>query len=435
VVVLAATILGAPAGRGALAETRTAEAVFHKWVTGQMVRADVAPSAAAARLDAAYVARLRGRVPAAIRPQVGFLKIPPAPASQAAAPPPGAAEANACLAAVRHLLTLLETDFGAFVALLERSGFGGAALGRVETTERQGPALKYRAFLAALFDDVDGELEPARVLAFAAANRAFEWGFRPATHARLQALLKQPAGRPIVRLLYELMRHFLARTGWAHWHEQALANLAREHARGREVVYVGGGADLYHLIRRGIYRVRFIDPLRPSQTTYYSEGWEFLARGSAKDGGLGDEIVFGTKGDGPRVTLRRTSYVEQGTLMVVLAPRRGGKTKVPTPVPRSTTVWTILDAGGKAVGTFTLERRLAADADFRADRALLMSINELYYVVSTRKDNWDLHPRAFDRRVVIHVKQLRAPIDWATLQNLRAAQDAAPPFVFGSNVY
>ena len=39
------------------------------------------------------------------------------------------------------------------------------------------------------------------------------------------------------------------------------------------------------------------------------------------------------------------------------------------------------------------------------------------------------------RRVVIHVKQLRAPVDWATLQNLRAVQDAAPPFVFGSNVY
>ena len=434
-VVLAAAILGVPAGRGALAETRTAEAVFHKWLTGQMVRADVAPAAAAAHFDAAYVARLNAHVPPAVRPQVTFLDLPPAPAPASQAAAPAAAESDACLAAVRRLFGLLDADFGAFVTLLTRSGFGSAALERADAGDKQAAALKYRAFLAALFDDLDGEVEPPRVLAYAVANRALEWGFRPATHARLRALLGKPAGRPIVRLLYELVRHFLARTGWAHWHEQALANLAREHARGREVVYVGGGADLYHLIRRGIHHVRFIDPMRPSQTTYYSEGWEFLARGRGKDGGLGDEIAFGTSGDGPRVTLRRTSYVEQGTLMVVMAPRPGSKTKVPTPVPRSTTVWTILDAGGRPVGAFTLERRLAADADFRADRAMLMSINELYYVVSTRRDNWDLHPRKFDRRVVIHVKQLRAPVDWATLQNLRAVQDSALPFVFGSNVY
>jgi hypothetical protein len=439
VIALAAITLGWPAGPGAFAETRTAEAVFHKWLGGQVVRADVAPAAVGAALDAAYVARLRTGVPRAILPQVTFLKLPPGPAAPPApgpAPrsrPPSAAETDACLAAVRGVYALLDADFDAFVALLERSGFGTAALDRVDRQQR--PAVKYRPFLAALLDrdPVDGE--PSRALAFAVANRAFEWSFRPATYARLRALIAKPAGRAIVRLLYELMRHFLARTGWAHWHEQALAGLAREHARGREIVYVGGGADLYQLIRHGLYRVRFIDPMLPTQTPYYAEGWDYLAKGAGRDGGIGDEIVFGKAGPGPKVTLRRTSYVEQGTLTEVMVPRPGRKTGVKTAVPRSTTGWTILDAGGKTVGAFTLERRFAVDADFRPDRAMLMSINELNYVVSTRRDNWSLNPRGFDKGVVIHVKQLRAPVDWATLQNLRAVQDSELPFTFGSNVY
>jgi len=394
------------------AETRSADDVFKKWLTWQAVREDVALGPLAAKANVRHVIAWRDLMPKAMAPRLGALHLP------AGTDPPTDAEIQACLKATTSLIALFDGRVGEAAALLGRGGFGSAQIEKAESSGEWRP--KYRDFLAALLWQPD--IDEARTALFAASNRFFEFAFSPATYPILQTLAGKPESRAVVRLLYESMWYYLARTGWSHWHRGAIDAMKAHSDGGGEVVYVAGGTDILALVGAGITHITVIDPMFPSQTKYYSEGWEFLISGAA-----GDTITFAKTALGP-LRATRTSFVARGEFTTDKLSDGSKRT-----LRASTTVWTLTDAQGKPRGTFTLERRFLTQADLVADptRMFVLSFNELYYVVTKA---WGIDPRKLPAGFRFVVKQLARPVDRPMLWNLAEVEASSFPFQFGSAV-
>ena len=295
-----------------------------------------------------------------------------------------------------------------------------------------------------------------------------------ARQAEYRALIRGPAGIPLMAAGCESVWQGLSGTGWRLWRDGALAALRRRSEAGHEVVYLAGGTDVYTLLRHGVRRIRVIDPIFPVQRPFYCRGWRLLLRGRFRDGGIGDRIVIrpirarppsrpsrpaapgrgagmeegngngngngngrNKKGKGkgkaartrraeaaiepPAVVgeplvLTRVAYRETGTLEAGTM-NDGSRCRLPSSVTR----WRVDGGGRDEPGYLVFERRFMTQADLRAhpERALLISFNELYYVLSPRDDNWGIDPRRFPAGLTIHVKQLRRPLDRAALLRLR----------------
>ncbi len=400
---------------GVWAAARSSEDIFKKWLTWQHLFGDDRLDAGR-NVDAELSLKLWTALPVELRPQLGFIGLP-------TGRQPTEADFNASAAELKAVYREIDSDMGAFVARLQRTGFSTEALNqREESGQRTATSEDYRMLLDALLSREESKDTDRALLA--AANRMYEYAFSESGFPRFRQNLDQARYRSIARLFWSNIWYHLSGTGWRYWHEDALNALRTETDAGKEVVYIAGGTDIYHLIRRGVYRIRNIDPIFPSQTKYYSEGWEFLIKGAGPDGGLGDEIAFSS--GALRLKLKRTGYVENGSFQTPTLSNQASVT-----IPISTTTWKIYDAENKEIGYYILERRFATQEDFTigANRALLISFNELAYVADPGPRGWGIDPSKFARNFVVHVKQLRKPVSRAMILNMRAAEESDFSFI------
>lgn len=408
--IIAVLLLLAPAALSA--EERGADDVFKKWLTWQRRFEDVDLSRQVVP-DRSFALRAVAGLPDELTPQLGFLGVPTDTRQMQSA------DAEKVARTMGQIYRELESDMGAFVERLRESGFATVEINRREEIgERDNVTEIYRNFFESLYD-LDGSREEERAL-LALANRMYEFAFGAATFAKFRPCLEKPELRPIARLFYANMWYNLSGTGWRFWHEQALKNLREEIGADGEVVYIAGGTDIYHLLRSGIYRIRNIDPIFPSQVKYYSEGWEFLIKGAGPRNGVGDRISFG------EFYMERSAYSESGSFRT---PPLSNNAEIT--IPQSVTTWKIFEADGTEIGYYILERRFATQADFRpkANQTLLISFNELAYIADPGPRGWGIDVDQFPDNLRIHVKQLRRPVSKAMMQNMRAAEQSTFSYI------
>jgi len=404
--------------------------LFDKWISTQQIRDDINFNDLQKRIDADFIEMFIKLMPSEILPQAGFLF----PGTLLYSDMSEEDIANT----TRHVIqmyNLMENNMPGFIDFLINNNFAGKGTNFREEREikDKGASLinrKYRRFMdTLLYRENVSEFDSAMN---SIANRFFEYCFYPSTYKHFSKIHSSDDNRPIIRMLYEVIWYYLARTEWKSWHRNTLQNLKKEYDSGKEIVYIAGGDDIFQLISNGIYRIRNIDPIYPTQTRYYSEGWDFLALGENESEGINDRIIFD---DGINrhkgIVMRRISYEKQGVLLRT-EPIKGKRIVI----PKSVTVWSIEDKSGKQLGQYTLERRFVNQDDFKHDpgKALLISFNELYFIMTANEENWGVDPKSFDKNLAINVKQLRKPIEWQVMMNIRTIQESSFPNRFGSSV-
>ncbi len=293
------------------------------------------------------------------------------------------------------LYRLIDSDFESFIECLKLNGFASHEETIQDTQDSTLNIIeKYKAFIRLLLTDKNKISENESL--FAVGNRFFEGCFGTQTTQAYQALFANQTDYPIARFLNSIIWHHLVGEGWKHWHENCLINVKKDADAGKEIVYIAGGSDLLALLKRGIYSLRIIDPFLPTQTNFYSEGWNFLIKG-----GQDDEIRFGH--DYNHIIMRRVSHQELGRFQTKLS---NGTLQE---LPHTQTTWDIVDKGEQKLGSITFERRLTTQNDFvpHPNQTLLMSYDEATYVTQ------------FADSFTLFIKQLRAPIGKAELCNLR----------------
>lgn len=418
--------------RAAAAEpvTMTSQDIFKKWVTSQQIRREVNFNELKRGIDARYVEYIVKQMPMDILPQVIFMF--PRTAEFKEMKPE---EVREVTARVQEIYGFLERDIPGLVDYLLKNKFAGEMINKREMSDEDKGntsqvCLKYRRFLETLLHNDDIKVFDSTMNGI--ANRFLEYCFSPRSFDHFSKVLSSKNNYSAARFLYEIIWYYLARGEWKSWHQNTLANLKREFDRGKEVTYIAGGSDIYQLIAHGIYRIRNIDPIYPTQTKYYAEGWDFLALGRDGSDGIGDRIVFDDPASaGKGIVMRRLSYKKNGTLVdneLIHGSR--------VTIPKSVTVWSIEDAKGTRLGTYTLERRFVTPQDFTADpgRAYLISFNELFFIMTAGREGWGVDPRKFPKGFAFNVKQLRAPLTYNMLMNIRTIQESDYPNRFGSSV-
>jgi len=290
---------------------------------------------------------------------------------------------------------------------------------------------KYKLFMRSLYH---GQEETAQnEYLFATANRFFEFCFDEKSFNYFHELLENQAYHPIARFLYSVMWFHLVGEGWKDWHQNCLDALKKEHDQKKRITYIAGGNDIYQLIKNGIYNIDIIDPMLPSQPDYYAEGWLWLI----KSHGLGDVLTFNF--DNKSIIMKRAGYKEFELFDAALS--TGDTVKI----RHSKTTWNVYDAGDsfdstkdntdtkknmKKLGTITIDRRFAKQADFvltkKSHNVLLLSFNEMYFVDAPESfGGWGIDTSVVKPETKIFVKQLRKPITKSTWAQLRKA-DVAP---------
>ena len=396
------------------AEVRPAREVFGKWVRAQGVRVGLRFSDLRQELDLRTLEAVRASMPQALAPAGGELAL----LLPGRGGPERGAWDEAGLRLLGRIYDWLDRDVRGLVEWLRGSGYLGVVKTRPQ--EFTGPPWLNQRLVRALVRR-KSEVQ-SRLALMELGNRFFEYCLAPATHGALRALVSDEASGPLVRFLFHGVSYPLARTGWRHWHLDALEGLARRSREAREIVYIAGGTDVYRLLQWGVRRLRVIDPMLPSQARFYSEGWAFLLEGA-----LGDEIVF-SGGEKP-LRLVRTGY-RQGPPFAA-AEHSGSSGR---PLQESTTEWAIRRAG-EPDGELVFERRFARQDDFRPEgRTFVVSSNELFFVANPGREGRGIDVRRFAPDIEVYVKQLRAPLGWASLQNLRWVLDSPVTHAFGTQV-
>ncbi len=410
--------------------TKTSSDVFGRWLNIQEIRVDHNLNNLKGKVDAIFVEDFMDKMPRDIIPQINFL-FPRTPVYNQLSKE----EIDKAVKHLEKMRSYLESDISLFVDYLIFHKFTSFEISMLEQWDVNNDNLneiyrKYRNFLETLLHDIDYSNKYS--VLNSVANRFFEYCFYPTTFNHFTGILKSKENFPVARFLYEVIWYYLARGEWYAWHGNTLSNLKREHDQGKEVVYIAGGNDIFQLISSGIYNIRNIDPIYPTQTRYYSEGWDFLAKGNGENKGLGDTIVFDDPFNKEKdLIMRRVKYKETGLIAAAVEIE-----DTVVSIPESVTVWSIETKDGKKLGKYTLERRFVEQRDFRPDpeKALLISFNELYFIMTASDENWGINPRMFNRNIQFHVKQLRSPINHRVLMNIRTIQESEFPNRFGSSV-
>lgn len=247
-------------------------------------------------------------------------------------------------------------------------------------------------------------------LLFSVANNFFNYCFNPKTNASFKAMFEEPNDHPILRLLYTGIWHNLAGIGWKNWSSESLNKVKKAALKGKKVVYIAGGSDIYQLINSDIYNITVIDPQLPSQKSYYTNDWAWLINGE-----IGDQIIFETKG----ITMTRSHHQEHGNPFTIET-----SDKTTLSINPSVTEWTITDKAGKNLGSCVFDRRFVQQTDFQGhkNQTLLMSFNELFFVSAPdHLDGWHIDPNKFSKNTKLFIKQLHKPVTKKMICNMREA--------------
>lgn len=321
----------------------------------------------------------------------------------------------------KTLYPILQNDIDAFLDYLHNHKFSSRPVNRIEKNASHNPIInKYNSFIRMLV--THSEKYSEREHLFSVANNFFEYCFSPQTFSSFKKRLTSSYYHPLARLLYSVIWRQLAGNGWKEWHASCLQGLKKACDKGKEIVYIAGGCDIYQLIKQGIYNICIIDPMLPTQPAYYAEHWGWLVKRSSKNPGIGDCLQFTFKDKS--VFMKRFAYQEEGAFTC--------KTRcgIERSVPQSVTKWAVYE-DNKRVGTVTFDRRFCKQKDFlpHSSKQLLISFNELYYVTSTDEaDSWNINPLKFKPNIKLLVKQLRKPLSKGVLCNMVKADQL--PFSF-----
>ncbi len=405
-------------------EVRLDKRVFAKWIRLQQVFKDTPLSRWKAYLNKSYMNNFRVKVPPTLEKQLKFMRFP---FHELFSIQLTKAEKR-FRRIMKKRFKRMDKDFPAFIRLFIKKGFTGMRY--YKRDKRLGGSTardKYNKFLKALFYHPKWFIQHQGLFAF--ANRMFEYAFQPKTFSGFKRILRRKKHRPLIHLMREGIWYFLARIGWQFWHDHTLNTLAKLSKKKMEIVYIAGGTDIYHLILKGVYRIRIIDPIFPSQTRYYSEGWRYLIHGDRPDGGIGDKIRF-TKGK-KKVIMTRVYYKKGKKFTTVKL-----STNKVMRLNQSVTIWLIHTKSGKKLGYYVLERRFVRQKDFKVypDQVFLISFNELNFITTLKRDNWGIKPKRFDKSFQFYVKQLRKPVTYRMLRNIQRVQRIDRSFTFGSSI-
>jgi hypothetical protein len=305
------------------------------------------------------------------------------------------------------LTTQAENNIPAFIHLLKTYGFTG-----VSNASMIEQINAYSALAALMF--AHGNEQTHQELMFACANRFFEFCFAPQTAPAFQQLFLNKQDHAIVKIMYAVMWDKLAGSGWKHWHQESLNALKQEADDGKTIVYLAGGSDIYQMITHGIYSIHIIDPQLPTQPKYYADQWDWLIKNSTSiNAGLGDKIIFNDLS----IVMKRTYFHETGEFFSMQL-SNGSHAYL----AQSVTQWTVLDLEDNILGTITFERRPLCQKDFelQANKTMLMSFNELYFIALPQNlGGWGIEPAQFPRNFQMIIKQLRKPVSKTMIGAMR----------------
>lgn len=317
-----------------------------------------------------------------------------------------------------QLYDLLETNPKGFLDYIALAQEPLAMLEKIEmVTPSDQIVRKNNILLHMLFASPEEEDENAYCLAV--ANRLVECCFGPFI-SYYQTLLTTKQFFPIARFINALLWQTLVGNGWKHWHQSCLDFLKRRADQGDTIVYIAGGSDWYQLLAHGIYNIKIIDPCLPTQIKNNVPAWEFLIKGKELDGGIGDQIKFGTYAApcGQGIVLQRSAYKKTGSFAMQMS---DGKM---VNVPLTVTTWDVLDAGRNKVGQVIVDRRCACTDDFikREHETFLIAYNELMCAATPEFfGGWSIDIAQLPEDCEIAVKQLRTPVSKAVFSNMRLA--------------
>lgn len=316
---------------------------------------------------------------------------------------------------LQHNLSFLyehvEHDVKGLINELVRSGFCTEKANTEEQANHFDLTVeKYKALIRLLFVQSDSFLENEYQLAL--ANRLLEYCFSDTTFQHYKTLLTNYEYYPLARFVNTAVWYILVGEGWKHWHANTLDVLKKSYDQGKEIVYIAGGTDFYHLLRQGIYNIRIIDPFLPTQVRYYSEGWNYLINDDSVD----NEIRFGPACKS--IKMKCVSNVAGEAFSVKLS------TGNVISIKKAVITWNIYDSDNKHIGQVVIERRPATQSDFDTpeNKSLIMSYDEMLFIAEPDILNgWGIDPKLLSDGFNMNVKQLRNPITKNMLCNIRIA--------------
>ncbi len=274
---------------------------------------------------------------------------------------------------------------------------------------------KYRKMLKVMFNHENKHIRHQYL--FAVANRLFESCYGSWYNEKYNNFLSNRQMHQLGRFGYATMWYYLVGDGWKHWHDSCLQALEQEAKNKKELVYIAGGNDIYQLLKRGIYRIRVVDPMLPTQPAYYAEGWDWLLKGSEGEG-IDDLLTIDVMHK--KLVMKREKYQEDGTFQASLS---NGEDAA---LPKSTTEWGIYDEKiKKRLGYVIFERRFCDRNDFvtRPDKFLLASFNEMYFAaIPDHLSGWGITADGVPANMKLYVKQLRKPVTKKVLANISTCE-------------
>ncbi|MFA5075236.1 MAG: hypothetical protein WC436_03990 [Candidatus Babeliales bacterium] len=338
-----------------------------------------------------------------------------------------------------NLYDLLEKDISKFIDYLKEVNFAKELSGINSFRITDGILIEESKDMTNLLFYNKDFLKTEKYL-FGAANKFFEYCFSEKTNKDFDLMLKDSKYHAIIKFIYSVMWYHLAGNGWKHWHQNSLRNLKQKFDLGHEIVYIAGGSDIYQLIKSGIYNIRLIDPILPSQPKYYTDKWDWLVVGGMRNAdpskdiktdnwGKGDQIIFNFDDKSKqKIIMQRESFQElDQTIQTRIST---GKIII---IPKSVTTWKLFFADNngkitnqKSIGTFTIERRFVEQNDFEIqnNKTILISFNELYFITApVGRGGWGINPLKFDDNLQIYVKQLKNHVNAGMTRNMRRAFD------------
>ncbi len=307
---------------------------------------------------------------------------------------------------VKALYGELNDDIGSFIKRMQGAGWQSEELNAFEEKLHFQKVIDKNAQFAELLCDEKQVVQFNHQL-FSLAQRMFFHLFDDGWKQTFR-FFSTRKDYPILRFFYSTIWQALSGQGWKEWSPECLKALKKEAAAGKIIRYIAGGCDIRALLDAGIFNIEIIDPMLPTQPRYYVRDWEWLVQGM-----LGDSVIFPSG-----LQLTRTDYVENGVSIMV---PDGKKNNVK--IPESTTTWEVRNKDGMLCGKVLFVRRFCRQEDFATSKkqALLISFNELSFITCADKDNWGIVPRLFNKKMVMHVKQLYKPVTARIMQNMNKA--------------
>jgi len=396
--------------------TKTGEEVFAKWLRVQKVLCDRPPQAFAAHMQAfhgtSHIQSKYAKYQKVLSQYNPFLKT--CGLEQCAQ----SGQWN--VQTLQPFYTWFDHDMGQFFSYLMQAHFIDQTVNAQEQDMDIDSVIKrHRSLMKLFFCDCDKIVRLEYL--FSVSNRMFEYCFgNQRSFSQFKRFLYDDSLHQIARLCYSTMWFYLVGEGWKHWSNECLSKIKKEADRGKEIVYIAGGNDIYQLLNHGIYSIRVIDPMLPSQPRYYSEGWDWLLK-PAQGNGIGDCVIL--RCDNQKLCLKRETYNEMGTFKANLS--TGATTKLPLSVTR----WGVYDQANTKLGSIVFDRRYCRTKDFyiHPKKTLLISFNEMYFAAMPDKlFGWGINVAALSGKMQLYVKQLRKPVNKRVLLTFRRNEAKAP---------